>query len=369
MIIFDIEDNDIEIISNCFICEGGILKRISEVSLGELNFLTTAYCSQCGFVFRSKRPSEKWFKKAWQLRGKEEISFDKRLEGRRYFRYQNLAKAFEGITNGRKILDIGTGPGTGLRAFKDRSWQVVGLEPDLQRAKIAKKEGVRIVEATIQEYAQEKGSFDIITIVHTLEHIHYPKTFLSDVVKQVKPEGYVYIEVPDLNNFVTWKDSLYLEHMSNFSIKTLTLLASQIGLTPKYHFYPKTQPYGYVHLGVLFQKNPLEARKTPVLTLSKKQEQKIKQLYRKGLLFSTKDRLRFYVPEINDICMTMNNLNYPTFNKGKYLLSQSSLSSAKKLIGLLFTYKITETFQIIIRKTIKNKARDKGFNLLKFEPI
>jgi len=43
------------------------------------------------------------------------------------------------LTEGRSIIDIGTGPGTGLKAFSDRSWKAVGLEPDPTRANIGKK--------------------------------------------------------------------------------------------------------------------------------------------------------------------------------------------------------------------------------------
>ena len=68
-------------------------------------------------------------------------------------------------------------------------------------------------------YTNDK--FDIAMILHVLEHFHRPKEFMDHVVNQVKDGGYVYIEVPHLHYFTNWEDSIYLEHMNNFTEKTL----------------------------------------------------------------------------------------------------------------------------------------------------
>lgn len=315
--IFPIKNKEIETLNYCPVCEGKEFKGISKVNLENENFtiLSTDFCQQCGVVFRQTRPTPGWLKKSWQIRdlhqNNETIApiFNEQLEQRRYLRYSNLAQALEQIinVNDKKILDIGTGPGTGLKAFHDRSWIVTGLEPDPIRAKIGREMyGLNIIESTLEEYVGNNHNYDVVTIIHALEHFHSPLSFLKDVVRLVKEEGYVYIEVPDVMNFVSWTDSLYLEHLLNFSQENLTLLAKRAGLQPHYRFFPKTKPDGVIHLGILFQKKSHEyefsSHKIEVITNLSRFYEQISQNYMMGLpLAPSNDEIQFVVPEINDL--------------------------------------------------------------------
>ena len=163
MPIYDIEEKDIEILYNCPICDSSDIEIISEVVEKEkrtfkvgfdsnftkiipreeyIIFFSTACCKECNFVFRNKRPNLPWFEKSWNIREDEdevavhEQAHDPEKEKQRYNRYENLSKVLEEVSSGRRILDIGCGPGTGLKAFQDRGWEVMGVEPDPVRAKV-----------------------------------------------------------------------------------------------------------------------------------------------------------------------------------------------------------------------------------------
>ncbi len=382
---FDITEVDIEKISNCIICNSSDLEIVSSVKeKNNLEFFSTAYCSNCSFVFRNKRPNLSWFKKSWNTRSKDEdevqeLALDPQLEARRYSRYESLSQVLESVTTGRKIIDIGTGPGTGLKAFKDRGWDTTGIEPDIARSKIAKeKHGLNVITCSVEEYTEKDEQFDIATIIHVLEHFHDPINFLKNVVRQVKVGGYLYIEVPDIKNFINWKDSLYLEHMNNFTLTTLSNLARKVGLVPVYRLFPKTQPNGLVHLGVLFEKvetselenHPSTSQATPSQKFTIKD---IRSLYKKGLpdfVFHNQTCLHYKVEEITDVCMTVKKYNYPKFEGGAF----SPVTNNSQVTRLLSTVHRAKNhgFSTLIFKLLskaKLNLKDKKFYKVDYMPL
>jgi 2-polyprenyl-3-methyl-5-hydroxy-6-metoxy-1,4-benzoquinol methylase len=282
MPIYDIEENDIEILDNCPLCDSSNIEIISEVVEKEnktfkvdfdsnftkiipreehIIFLSTACCIECKFVFRNKRPNLSWFEKSWNIREDEdkdavfEQAHDPEKEKQRYNRYENLSKVLEEVTTGRKLLDVGCGPGTGLKAFQARGWEVMGVEPDPVRAKVGNKVNkINIFPGKIEDFTEPDETFDVITLLHVLEHFHSPKDFLIHTIKKLKSNGYLYIEVPHLHRFINWEDSLYLEHMNNFTEKTLLDLGEKLKLVPVKRFITKTTTYGYEHFAILFKK-------------------------------------------------------------------------------------------------------------------
>ena len=71
------------------------------------------------------------------------------------------------------------------------------------------------------------GQFDMISLVHVLEHISHPLELLATVSGKLKPGGFVFIEVPDAerNPF----DLLIVDHVSHFTRTTLTDLFEAAG--------------------------------------------------------------------------------------------------------------------------------------------
>ena len=287
MPIYDIEEEDIEVISNCPLCDSNGIEVISEVCEKDkkkltidfdynfteiipkeksIIFFSTAYCNECYFVFRNRRPSLSWFEKSWKIREDEdeaavhEQAHDPEKEKQRYNRYENLSKVLEEVSSGRRILDIGCGPGTGLKAFQDRGWEVMGVEPDPVRAKVGNEVNkINIFPGKIEDFNGHDETFDVVTLLHVLEHFHSPIYFLENSIKKIKDNGYLYIEVPHLHRFINWEDSLYLEHMNNFTEKTLLYLGNKLGLVPVKRFVTKTTTYGYDHFAILFMKTSLDS--------------------------------------------------------------------------------------------------------------
>jgi SAM-dependent methyltransferase len=127
-----------------------------------------------------------------------------------------------------RLLDVGCGNGAFLRAVSTAlpSWSLVGTEiGDKYRAIV---EGIHGVEA-LYTCPPEKvpGTFDLITMVHVLEHIPGPKDILGRLRDKLNPDGLLLIEVPNYtrNPF----DLLIADHCSHFSAATLSSLVQDAG--------------------------------------------------------------------------------------------------------------------------------------------
>ncbi len=380
-LVYPINENDIENITKCPVCGNSApTQNISYVMIDELIILSTDYCTFCGFVFRRQRPSLSWFESSWDKRDsivvhkKPQNNTNTPLEQRRYHRYKILAEVLEEIQEERDVLDIGTGPGTGLQAFHDRGWKATGLEPDPSRSKIAKQRGLDIIESTIEEY-QPRKKFNNITLVQTLEHFHDPYSLLKNVCRALVKNGCLYIEVPNINVFVNWRDSLYLEHMNNFSVTTLCILGERIGLKPVYRLFPKTIPFGIFHLGLVFEKINEPSNEAYIFKEYNEDIQKlenVRQLYMKGLPVPlTGESIIYSVPYINDIAYTYR------LKKEKLIYNQNSNHFTIKDKPLLSRF-IIDTYLLIkniIRKSmIKTgvfsvRKLDNDFEKLRCEPI
>ncbi len=241
MICFDISSADVESLSSCPLCADGRQRDLSRVRLqGGVEFLTTSMCANCGFVFRPLRPTKGWFSRAFadreRLQAQKGVSaLNPEIEKERYHRYLQLGRVLANepaLHPGRRtILDIGCGPGTGLKAFQDVGFVATGVDEDNTRASHGRALGLDIAVTPWEAY-RPPSQYDFITCLHSIEHFHDPRSLLDRLRDWLKPGGKLIIEVPNLRYFVTdWTDALYLAHMANYTPKSLRRLGRLSGFT------------------------------------------------------------------------------------------------------------------------------------------
>lgn len=125
------------------------------------------------------------------------------------------------------LLDIGAGTGDFLVNAKNRNWEVLGTEPNIEARELADEKGI-VLQATSTIFEDEK--FDVITMWHVLEHIPDLKEQIIELKRLLKQNGHIVIAVP---NFKSYDASYYksfwaaydvprhLWHFSQESIKKL----------------------------------------------------------------------------------------------------------------------------------------------------
>jgi 2-polyprenyl-3-methyl-5-hydroxy-6-metoxy-1,4-benzoquinol methylase len=127
-----------------------------------------------------------------------------------------------------RLLDVGCGNGPMLKAFSPFApgWRLAGS--DLDRRRHDEIESIPGVEALYTEPTDEiPGTFDLITMIHVLEHIAHPQRNLASLREKLRPGGLLVAQVPNLleNPF----DLLVADHASHFTPRTVSRLFRSSG--------------------------------------------------------------------------------------------------------------------------------------------
>ncbi|HTL15876.1 MAG TPA: class I SAM-dependent methyltransferase [Patescibacteria group bacterium] len=125
-------------------------------------------------------------------------------------------------------LDIGCGNGAMLQACSRAlpGWDLCGSEVnDKYRETVESIPGVeRLFTCPV---ANIPGSFDVISLVHVIEHIPAPQSFVRPLAAKLKPNGLLLLEVPDcLQNFFML---MVADHCSHFSASMLAHIVGGAG--------------------------------------------------------------------------------------------------------------------------------------------
>ena len=232
----------------CHIC-GGRLEKIALSNFSEWvtsdcrpwrrrSQLPLSHCKDCGTV--QKPVSGEWRLAASEIYasysvyaqsgGAEQVSFDM-ATGFAMARSQRvvswLAKQ-RSIPKAGSLLDIGCGNGAFLRSFGGayQGWGLTGLELDARnKDNVEKLPGVeRFHVGPIEDLGSQ---FDLIVMIHALEHIPNPVEFLRELLKNLKAGGHLLIQVPNLS--ASPFDLLIADHCSHFSAVALQQVVTSAG--------------------------------------------------------------------------------------------------------------------------------------------
>lgn len=135
-----------------------------------------------------------------------------------------------------KLLDIGCGNGQFLSRMQGFGWQVFGVEPDGQAAKIAREKfGISIYEGTLEEVDFHDDTFDTITMSHVIEHLPDPINTLRECYRVLKPGGQLVITTPNIKSLghrlfrESWRGFEVPRHLFLFSLYSLRTCAERLG--------------------------------------------------------------------------------------------------------------------------------------------
>ena len=115
--------------------------------------------------------------------------------------YKNYFRLPEKHAEGKRLLDIGSGPGYFIKCGQDMGWDVLGFEPSTRAAEYSSKLGVKVVNSFFDvTKANQYGKFDVVCLNLVLEHIPDPVKFLQDVKVVLKPNGLIFVLSPNEYN-------------------------------------------------------------------------------------------------------------------------------------------------------------------------
>lgn len=184
-------------------------------------------CEGCGLV--QKVIDNKWkisvqdiyadYTLYYQADGTEQAVFDSGIPHRRSKRILQYINPYLRPTG--RYLDIGCGIGTAMKEFRKLQslWAIVGNDKTKYGDFTEKFYSCKIKHIP--------RTFNLITMIHTLEHIVNPVSLLEDVRDKLTDDGMLVINVPDYkhNPF----DLFITDHATHFTIPTLCELLSKTG--------------------------------------------------------------------------------------------------------------------------------------------
>jgi len=155
--------------------------------------------------------------------------------------YHRIATKIARLRPRASVLDVGAGTGTFLEVLERHGLEGTGVE--ISRACVrygVAVRGRRLFQGSI-ERTQDllPSSFDVATVIQTLEHVGDPVGTLRAVRRYLKPDGLLYVDVPNYD-FVLSRIERILRsnltkhwdptaHLYYFTARTLALIAEAAG--------------------------------------------------------------------------------------------------------------------------------------------
>jgi len=98
---------------------------------------------------------------------------------------------------GERLLEIGCGNGVILEKMQTRGWNVAGIEFDPECVVQTKARGLKCYDGDLRDLALPDESLDAIYMGHVIEHLHAPRTLLSECYRILKPRGRLVVVTPN----------------------------------------------------------------------------------------------------------------------------------------------------------------------------
>ncbi len=186
--------------------------------------ITVRYCicQNCRIIFQNPRLTDKeldrfysqnYYRKSINLTSKE---IDKDELNRAEFDAEIIKKHVGKV---KSHLDIGGSRGYLLNKIGAQDKVIV--EPNVKYPKVKDLKFYKDINNVPTQL------FDLVTVIHTLEHVSRPFDYLKKMFKLLKKGGYLVVEVP------TWKSPggpLRLSHLYHFDPSVLRHMCIELGL-------------------------------------------------------------------------------------------------------------------------------------------
>lgn len=194
-------------------------------------------CKPCGFAHLDPIPDAEMLTRHYQTYySKTKPNFESEHEEDADWwadLYNDRLEQIECRTEGRRLLDVGCGPGYFCEAAKARGWRAEGCDPCADMLAGAIKSGAAVYHCGADNLPT--GKYDLVTLWEVLEHLPDPAKALRDCRDRLNPGGMLAVQVP--NDFNRLQDNrgywvVFPDHVNYFNRKSLQRLLKRCGFNP-----------------------------------------------------------------------------------------------------------------------------------------
>lgn len=152
---------------------------------------------------------------------------------REYF--DNIIKIIKRYKKPQSLLDVGCGIGVFLQCVKKVGWNAIGVDMNASAVEYARSRGLAVRLGKIEELKFKSGSFDVITLFQTIEHIEDPLNTLKKAYSLLRKGGLLIITTPNEESFMAkvlgkfWFGYRNIEHLYFFNEQSLAAMQEKVG--------------------------------------------------------------------------------------------------------------------------------------------
>ncbi len=193
---------------NCPVCGSAEHKLVFKARDLRLKTCGEAFCVvacvNCGFLFLNPRPVKEDAIKFYPVDfNMETPTLIHRLLSVSLSAIKNsIVSKLKKYKKEGTLLDIGCGSGSFLSLMQEQGYDVLGCELNPNSKKFAPKSlDGRIIYKKLPECNFLAKSFDIVTMIQSLEHVHEVDRLFLEIKRIIKDDGIIYIYVPNSDFF------------------------------------------------------------------------------------------------------------------------------------------------------------------------
>ena len=207
----------------CYICNSSNF-TLHETFQCKNGYNYTLLKCDCGFVFLNPKPDENqlstFYNHSYMPHSKKHFFYKLFRHITFIWKYKKVREVFNINSKDNRIhLDIGSGDGYFSKKMSSKKWISYSYD---KYAKLLSS------YKNIDNF--DDSSIDLITLWHSIEHIHDLNNILLKIKKKIKKNAYIFIACPNINsvdrfffgaNWIAYDIPRHLYHFNPSSIKKL----------------------------------------------------------------------------------------------------------------------------------------------------
>jgi SAM-dependent methyltransferase len=231
---------------NCLLCGGGswspLLEAQDNVPGGTGLWFFVVQCQDCGLCFTNPRPSPRCMGPFYNALYPAHRTPGERRRHHwwnpllRWLRRPRRDRRLPPLQGQGRLLDFGCGGGSFLDRMRRQGWQVTGLDNSPRVVRRLRGElGLEVFNGSLPNPDLRPGSFDLVTMWQSLEHVHAPLDVLREAYRLLVPGGKLLVSVPNIDSLPfrwfghVWYGLDLPRHLTHFAPWTLHLMLHRAG--------------------------------------------------------------------------------------------------------------------------------------------
>jgi 2-polyprenyl-3-methyl-5-hydroxy-6-metoxy-1,4-benzoquinol methylase len=137
--------------------------------------------------------------------------------------------------DGGRLLEVGCGGGRMLGELAALGWEVAGVETDPAAVRAARRHGFEVHTGDLASAAFPDASFDLLLLMHVIEHVPDPRGLLLECRRVLRPGGSLVVATPNAESRGHrrfgrhWRGLEPPRHLTIFGPRGLLALARETG--------------------------------------------------------------------------------------------------------------------------------------------